>query len=306
VWRPARCGLRGGPHASVPRAPSPSSVGSVLPRFDARRRMPAAARADRKNLGGAVGSKTCASTEGDDEHSPSALRHSEVASVENPVGPPIPEFAQATEERPKILASMTGEEARYVLEDDGGRSVALHKVEEGVGEVGAGACDHASSLAGDAEILAGEAAGPEGGVHPIACAPVPSSVYAIPSSDRPAPFALLCAFSKANDVTEVRDSGPSLGEDGGGVGVDLGEGDGSPSGTLQPKVKSPDPREEEACVSAPTAAPTSPAASGTPSSQGGAVAALRVGAAGRAVPRQRRRPSPRLRGGHAVSSVTLP
>jgi hypothetical protein len=89
--------------------------------------MPAAARADRKNLGGAVGSKTCASTEGDDEHSPSALRHSEVASVENPVGPPIPEFAQATEERPKILASMTGEEARYVLEDDGGRSVALHK-----------------------------------------------------------------------------------------------------------------------------------------------------------------------------------
>jgi hypothetical protein len=123
--------------------------------------MPAAARADRKNLGGAVGSKTCASTEGDDEHSPSALRHSEVASVENPVGPPIPEFAQATEERPKILASMTGEEARYVLEDDGGRSVALHKVEEGVGEVGAGACDHASSLAGDAEILAGEAAGPE-------------------------------------------------------------------------------------------------------------------------------------------------
>jgi hypothetical protein len=31
-----------------------SSGGSIRPRFDARRRMPAAARADRKNLGGAL------------------------------------------------------------------------------------------------------------------------------------------------------------------------------------------------------------------------------------------------------------
>jgi hypothetical protein len=31
-----------------------SSAGSIRPRFDARRRMPAAARADRKNLGGAL------------------------------------------------------------------------------------------------------------------------------------------------------------------------------------------------------------------------------------------------------------
>jgi hypothetical protein len=65
----------------------------------------------------------------EDEHSPSALRHSEVASVENPVGPPIPEFAQRTEERPKIAAAMTGDEARNVLEEDGGRSVSLHKGE---------------------------------------------------------------------------------------------------------------------------------------------------------------------------------
>jgi hypothetical protein len=176
------CRAGGGDDCASVNARS-SSVGSVLPRFDARRRMPAAARADRKNLGGAVGSKTCASTEGDDEHSPSALRHSEVASVENPVGPPIPEFAQATEERPKILASMTGEEARYVLEDDGGRSVALHKVEEGVGEVGAGACDHASSLAGDAEILAGEAAGPEG-----APTPVPTRIAGLRFPSGRAPF----------------------------------------------------------------------------------------------------------------------
>jgi hypothetical protein len=66
----------------------------------------------------------------EDEHSPSALRHSEVASVENPVGPPIPEFAQRTEERPKVPAAMTGEESRNVLEKDRGRSVSSHKVEE--------------------------------------------------------------------------------------------------------------------------------------------------------------------------------
>jgi hypothetical protein len=45
----------------------------------------------------------------------------------------------------------------------------------------------------------------------------------------------------AFDAPEVRDPRPSLGEDGAGVGVDLGEGDGAPSGTLQPKVKSSDP-----------------------------------------------------------------
>ncbi len=49
---------------------------------------------------------------------------------------------------------------------------------------------------------------------------------------------------QTNDITEVGDSGPSLGEDGAGVRVDLGEADGSPAGTLQSKVKSPDAREE--------------------------------------------------------------
>jgi hypothetical protein len=33
---------------------------------------------------------------------------------------------------------MTGEEARYVLEEDGGRSVSLHKAKEGEREAGAG------------------------------------------------------------------------------------------------------------------------------------------------------------------------
>lgn len=143
-----------------------SAAGSSLPRFAARRRMPVAARADRKNLGGVVGCSTSASVECNDEHTPSTLRHSEVASVENPVGPHVPEFIQATDERPKVAPGIAGEEARYVFEDDRGRSVSLHKVEEGVGEPAAGVepvlvGSHASPLAGDGEVLARKTAGPE-------------------------------------------------------------------------------------------------------------------------------------------------
>ncbi len=101
--------------------------------------MPAAARADRENRCGALGCNTSVNVVGiasqaDDEDPPSPLRHSEVASVEHPIRHAIPEFDQATEERRHVSPAMTGEESRYVLEEDGGRSVSLHKVEEGEGE----------------------------------------------------------------------------------------------------------------------------------------------------------------------------
>lgn len=65
---------------------------------------------------------------------------------------------------------MTGEESRNVLEEDGGRSVSLHKGKEGEGEAGSGE----GARVGRPVIMA--------------CAPVPSSVYAIPSSLIPRPF----------------------------------------------------------------------------------------------------------------------
>src|SRR5215213_2396984 len=116
--------------------------------------MPAAARADRENRGGALGCNTSrrvvgTASQADDEDPSSPLRHSEVASVENPVRHAIPELCHATEERGQVSPSMTGEEARDVLEEDGGRSLSLNKVEEGVGEVRAGAFDHASPLSCD-------------------------------------------------------------------------------------------------------------------------------------------------------------
>ena len=102
----------------------------------------------------------------------------------------------------------------------------------------------ACPLACDAEVLAGEAAGPEGCTTPCgllfsayACWAALGSPVTLKEITGSLPTGILC---DRHDVTEVRDSGPSLGEDGAGVGVDLGEGDGAPAGTLKPKVKSTD------------------------------------------------------------------
>ena len=220
-----------------------SSGGSILPRFVARRRMPRAARADSENRGGALGCKTSVSVVGttaqaDDEDPSSALGHSEVASVENPKRPPVPEFRQSTAERRHVSPSMTGEEARYVFEEDGGRSMSLHKVEEGEGE-DAALSGEACPLAGDAEVLAGKPTGPENSTCPFPCANVRLSSIA-KSGPFPPPGFPSRIVSKTGDVSEVRDFRPSLGEDGAGVGVDLREADGAPSDSFKPKVKPAD------------------------------------------------------------------
>ena len=105
--------------------------------------MPLAARADRKNLGGALGCNTSVNVVGiasqtEDEYPSSALGHSEVLSVEYPVRHAIPEFDHFTDESRHVSPAITGQESRYVFEEDGGRSVSLHKVEEREGEAGAG------------------------------------------------------------------------------------------------------------------------------------------------------------------------
>lgn len=105
--------------------------------------MPVAARADSENRGGALGCNTSRRVVGiasqtDDEDPSSALGHSEVASVEHPVRHAVPEFDHFTEESRHVASGMTGEEARDVFEEDGARSVSLHKAKEGEGEPGAG------------------------------------------------------------------------------------------------------------------------------------------------------------------------
>jgi hypothetical protein len=80
-----------------------SSIGgSCLSLFPARRRIPAHAFGLKKNRGGNVPtSKTC-----DNEDSTTALGNSEVLSVQDPVGPPIPELFQRPEEGTKVPSSV--------------------------------------------------------------------------------------------------------------------------------------------------------------------------------------------------------
>jgi hypothetical protein len=156
--------------AAVDARARASASGNLLPRFAARRRMPVAERPDSENLGGALGCKielnvVDVASQTNDEDALSPLGHAEEASVENPVRDAVPEVDQPTEERRHVSPSMRGEKARNILEEDGGRSVARHKVEEGEGERGSLSAESAP-FPGDAEVLTREAARPEGRVSP--------------------------------------------------------------------------------------------------------------------------------------------
>lgn len=85
-----------------------SAGGSSRPRFAARRRMPAAARGESENLGGALGSSTSAKR-GEDEDATPSLRDAVVASVEDSVRQTIPEVCQPTGECGEIGTAVRGE-----------------------------------------------------------------------------------------------------------------------------------------------------------------------------------------------------
>lgn len=172
---------------------------------------------------------------------------------------------------------MAGEEPRNVLEEDRGRSVEGHKVKEGEGEDGSGAGEP-GSLARNAEVLARKTAGPEGSPSPLptlsgglesslasrpllppvelntvgsgwnSTCPFPVASVRLSSTASsgplPPPGFPSRIVSKTGDVAELGDSWPPLREDGTGVGVDLAEADGSPSGSGQPHVKASDSAEE--------------------------------------------------------------
>ena len=73
-----------------------SKGGNDLPRFAARRRIPAQAARLKKNRGGiAPPSRTC-----DNEHATAALGESEMLSVENPPSEPCPRPGNHTHVRP--------------------------------------------------------------------------------------------------------------------------------------------------------------------------------------------------------------
>jgi hypothetical protein len=114
--------------------------------------MPLAALALKENLTGAVGFKTC-----DKEHSTASLGDSEVASVQSSPRYAIPELLHFIEKPSEVSPLVGTEEARDVLQHKPPRAALLHSVEEGEGKAASLACE-SSSLASDAEVLAGESA----------------------------------------------------------------------------------------------------------------------------------------------------
>jgi hypothetical protein len=79
--------------------------------------MPRAARADRKYRRGTLCSSTSARVVADDEHSPSALRHSEEAAIESPPCHAIPDIDQRAKQLPEVPTAVRGEQPRYVLDE---------------------------------------------------------------------------------------------------------------------------------------------------------------------------------------------
>jgi hypothetical protein len=66
----------------------------------------------------------------DNEHTTAALGHSEPLSVEDAVGPPIPQLAQRPEEGTKVPSSVGRQHTGYVFPDNPSRPVALSDLKE--------------------------------------------------------------------------------------------------------------------------------------------------------------------------------
>jgi hypothetical protein len=81
--------------------------------------MPRAAFADSEYLAGTHGgsSRISVSAGSDDEHTPSALRHSEETAVENPPTQAVPEVGQRSKHDSEVPTAVRGEQPGYVLNE---------------------------------------------------------------------------------------------------------------------------------------------------------------------------------------------
>ena len=121
-----------------------------MPRFAARRRIPAQARGLKKyRCGTAPVSKVS-----DNEHTAASLGHSEVLSVKDSVGPPVPEFLQRREEGAKGPPPVRRQDSGDVFPDNppGTESANHSEIDEGQLTT---RISQSSSESGDGEALAG-------------------------------------------------------------------------------------------------------------------------------------------------------
>lgn len=213
-------------------------MGKTRPRFPARLRMPAAARALKKNRSGAVGLTTC-----DKYDTAASLGHSKELSIEHSPRHTVPEPIHLTDEAREIASIVTGEEPIDVLEDKPSRAASFHKVEEGKGEDGSIPAKP-SALACFAEVLARKAARPERciGDHLIWI----GDVALCRRIEALGAFVLVWwqHAREGADATEVGCIGEPLGEQGAGVGLDLAHAHGAPSGALEADIEPTGAREE--------------------------------------------------------------
>ena len=132
-------------------------VGSALPRFSARRRIPRQAFAVKKYRCGT----SPVSKISDNEHTTASLRDSEfevacshVLSVEHPICEPIPEFCQPCEEGSKIFSLVIGEDARNVFPHAPAGTITASEGEIGEHEVSTRVIK-STAKSRDTEALAG-------------------------------------------------------------------------------------------------------------------------------------------------------
>ena len=139
----------------------------------------------------------------DNEHAAAALWNSEVLSVQNSVGEPIPEFAQRPEDGTKVPSAVRGQDTRDVFPDDPARPFAVSKSHELKGQVATVVVQSASE-ASNAEGLAGGA------------------------SNEKVDLAILVPFD-GGEVAVQRHAGIVVFEHGARERLDLGEGGGRPA-----------------------------------------------------------------------------
>jgi hypothetical protein len=175
--------------------------------------MPTAAFALKKNLCGAVASKTR-----DNEYSTASLGNSEEASVKSSPRNTIPEFVHFTEEGEEVSPVVGSEDTWHVFQHDPPRSESFHKVEEREREDRPFAVREPFALPCDAEVLAGESCAPDVCSLPIITAWGPALIVSGSDTSLNCVGWLLnqlgkLTICKGDDVSELWDSGESAGKD---------------------------------------------------------------------------------------------
>lgn len=211
--------------------------------------MPVAARPDSEYRSGALGSSTSAKVTCDDEHTPSALGHSEEAAVENPPCHAVPDVGQRSKQLAEVPTAVRGEQSGYVLDEKEAGSNRLSDSGE-LEEQAASVAREPRPSSCDGEVLTRlrEASAEE--INPSCCEAsggitsprLSDRVFSIWHGRQSSCASTFWASVKRQfgNIIADGDSGESLGEDGPAVLVPLAQGDVPPPGAGESEIESPD------------------------------------------------------------------